>query len=331
MRQPAVLLLVVVAVAGCASGRGAVSPRAPEPPPAHGAAGETMAVEEATFAFAPPDGLVCHERRRQVVRKDAGTAGGTTEDVTDAVVRHRFVRTPAGWRVTSQTLSAEVVRNGTPVTDPVTAALVGRELVYEVGEDGALRAVRGLEDLGEAAARFATPDLRDVLRRMLDPTILAERERTEWQRRIGDLVGRRVRVGEIWEGQAEIGSQSGSMPVVTLTRFSHIAPRDGRILVRLDFAYAGDRETARRRLEETDRVGAGRKPPVAVRPGQDSRPVVIGGGSRVIEASTMTVLSEQLRQVTVASTELAGMGRVRLERTDVREAVFDCTVPGAAR
>jgi len=144
-------------------------------------------------------------------------------------------------------------------------------------------------------------------------------------------VGRRVRVGEMWEGQAEIGSQSGSMPVVTLTRFSHIAPRDGRILVRLDFAYAGDRETARRRLEETDRVGAGRKPPVAVRPGQDSRPVVIGGGSRVIEASTMTVLSEQLRQVTVASTELAGMGRVRLERTDVREAVFDCTVPGAAR
>lgn len=315
------LLLVTAVLAGCAAG-GAGRPAADVDlvPAEEGT--PVGSLDEITFAFAPPDGLVCQERRRQVARKDAGSAGGTTEDVTDAVVRHRIERRPDGWRLTMTMLSAETTRNGTPVSEPVTAALLGRDLVYEIAADGSLRRVQGFEELRTAVRATASPDLAPVLQAMLDPAVLAERERTEWQRRIGDLVGRRVRAGEVWEGRAELTGQAGTVPVVTLTRFTRIEPRGERTLVTVDFAYAADRETARRQLD-----GAAPPAPRGRERRAPSPPAVVGSGSRLIEAGSMTVLRERLRQVAVGETELAGVGRTRIERTDLRESVFDCRLP----
>lgn len=317
------LCLVAAVLAGCAA-RGARRPaeevaRVPAGTAERAPAGT---LEEVTFAFAPPDGLVCHERRRQVVRKDAGPSGGTTEDVTDAVVRHRIERRAEGWRLTMTTLSAETTRNGTPVSDPLTAVLVGRDLRYDIGPDGSLARVEGLDELRTAVRATASPDLASMLQAMLEPAVLIERERTEWQRRITDLVGRRVRAGEVWEGRAELTGQAGTLPVVTLTRFSRIEPRGERIVVTVDFAYAADAETARRQLEGTSEAAPRRR---ARR--DSSSPTVVGSGSRLIEAGTMTVLHERLRQVAVGTTELPGAGRTRIERTDLRESVVDCRLP----
>lgn len=327
------LILLSATLAGCAARRAEAPRPAVEPPVAAPDVSEAApSAAEATFTFAPPDGLVCQERRRQTVVKDAGKAGGTTEDVSDAVVRHRMARARDGWRLTSTMLSAQVSRNGTPVSEPVTAALVGREVVYVLAPDGSLREVRGLEDLGEAATRGVAPEMHAALRAMLDPATLERREKMDWQRRIGDLAGRRVQAGEVWEGQAELAGQGAATPLVTLTRFTRIEPRGDRTVVTIDFAYAGDRETAQRRLEQAD-PGAERRRSSGARDRESDagRAVVVGDGSRVIEAGTMTVLSERLRQVTVAPTDLAGVGRVQVRRTDVRESVYDCAVAARTR
>lgn len=281
---------------------------------------------EATFSFAPPDGLECLERRHQEVVKDAGKAGGTTHDVTDATVRLRFARRRDGWRITSTVTSAEVTRNGTRVTEPVTAALVGRDVVYEVGPDGTLTAVRGLEAVAETATRSVPAGMRAAMAALLDPAAFERRERAEWGRRIGALAGRHVREGEEWE-EAVAASGDGGIALTSVTRVARVEAREGRTVVHLEFASAPDAAAARRRLAEL-RAGmpaAGR----AARTPRADAPVVEGDGGRAIEAGTMTVLWERLRQVTVAPADVPDIGRVTVHRTDARESTYRCTVPAA--
>lgn len=233
----------------------------------------------------------------------------------------KYEKTATGYKVHSSVKSAEMKRDGKTLEEPFTKAIIGRELVLDLGPNGEIRDVTGYDKLIEDMLAALPAETREAASKIMNADSLKERDKAEWNGRITEFVGKQAKEGETWEGQSEFPMQTGSVKLQSTTRFTKIDESKGKPIVTIEFAFAMDGADAKAVIEKTlkdiSSLTKGFDPKVG-------EADVQGGGERTIDASTMTISHETVTRNIAMPMELPQVGKAVVLRTETREFTNVC-------
>ena len=150
--------------------------------------------EPIRFTFNPADSLTCTGRIVTVRTSLVDDIQGPTDTIT--IANHLlFTRTGTGYELLSTPDSITVTRDGQRLDDPVTSVLAHTPITYVLDSNGQAVTVRGFENvLAEVSADGK--QLPENLQKALDVSMLNAGALTEWDTRVGSMVGMELRVGK---------------------------------------------------------------------------------------------------------------------------------------
>lgn len=157
-------------------------------------AGQVLA-EPRQFIFHPPDSLTCTGVTVTVRTSFVNDQRGPVDTIR---IRNHllYTQTDTGYRLLSTPDSITITRNGQAVNDPVTDVIAHTPITYEFDSTGQAVAVHGYERvLDEVSA--SVPEVPENLRQVLDDRILSAGALTEWDTRVGSMIGMELKVGEV--------------------------------------------------------------------------------------------------------------------------------------
>lgn len=277
-----------------------------------------------TFRFAPPDGATYIETL--TTTKTRQRADGTTrEDVIQGTVRVEIHTTEDGYRLEARTLSAGGSQDGEVVETPIFDALEQLHLTYHLTPDGRLRSLSGFEELPRRLAETLPPEMMKVLSRVLDPQVMAARERAEWEGRVTRLAGRVARPGEVWSGSAEFDLPGGGqITTFVATKLEGLVPcveGGERRCALLRFSYDSDPARVGELVEEVA-AGLARELGAAAAGIEVESVQLTGEGRRAVDPTTLLPYGESSqRAITVRIVTPDGLRRDIVQR-ETREYTF---------
>lgn len=183
MARVGMALFVVLSVAACAHSGPQV--RENDPP--------------LTLRFAPPPGMVLHERwsQRREVRVDFldGPRSSVVEVHSGLTEETYKPLAGGGFRVTSVAIQESTTRNGEPIDSPLS--LVGIPFVHVVDEEGRfVRAEELVETLDAMRKRLRSGPARDVIEPLLEIDTLRKTMEAAWNARFHNVCNVTVAPGD---------------------------------------------------------------------------------------------------------------------------------------
>jgi hypothetical protein len=266
-----------------------------------------------TFRFAPPDGLLLEQRLTTLIETHVeGFPPRRERSASRATIR--FERRSPGYLVVAKLESFESMRDGRIRTDPLGELLIGVEVTYRVGEDGALQEIEGLAGIAEKAAAALPAPEDGAPAPALDEKILVARERAEWAERIGELAGATVAIGSSVEGETPYVLPNGVEIVYrTHTTFARFEPCGRARCVRVEQLFHSDPAVL------ASLVSGG---PAPAREAEPAGPAVSGSIRRLVDPDTMLLHGEELARTVVLRIEVAERGFVPVRLVERRRYEF---------
>lgn len=252
--------------------------------------------ETATFRFAPLNGT----KLTQVYRCSFNTSIKSKElqsskSYTTLITRNiAYNQTPHGYSIVAQPTSASYYENEskTPISNPIVNAKMNLTITKEVGPDGQLLALRGIDKL---------PDLvkENLNKKQLSPNTLVQIKMAEenlittyklsWKEKVDDLIGRKVKPGDTWNsvGTATIPFLDSTTTIPTKATFVGWVAVDGYECVRIKYYYNPSIQCIRKIF------GAPLKGSEMQGLFDEADIQIIGEGERVVDPATLITYSER--------------------------------------
>jgi hypothetical protein len=316
------LILSLLALAAGASGAEGPPPADPPPPsqtpPAAppavapvAAAPKPVIVE---FRFHPPAGA--HVETVHETRSFRAGEGVTSELRTDARVHVEVEQTSDGYVFRRQPLSIRVSDSEREYTDHGMAKVRFAPLTLRVNFKAELVDVVGFREAAVQALAGLPPESAAPMAEALDESIQIDREKKEWNERIGDFAGKRYEQGEVMVATDSLELPDGKViDYRTLVRVAGREKCGGAECVRVEFAFGNElaslAEFAGASVEEM-RTAVGDL-------GNRLGVTLSGGGFRLLEPDKMRLHREETRRKVSRPVEVPGQGLV----TTVVEETFE--------
>jgi hypothetical protein len=287
-----------------------------------GAAASAACPDEIGFRFNPPDGISFTQVLKTTKVTDLGPLGSRT-DVTTSTTRVTISKSATGYTLVATPVSAKMTRNGKAVDNPLLDVLQDVVVTYELDREGRIRAVLGLEGIADKMKKALPAEVAEMLSSLIDPKAMVEREKAEWNARIGSFVGMKAKAGDVWIGTDRFALPTGGEIVYyTATRIAERTERDGHNCVRILMAYDSDAAA----LEGfAGKVGA----KIAEEAGMTEGKLTVsdmklsGTADRLIDPDTMLIYSEVDERTISGSMDVPGQGKVATKTVEKREYRFD--------
>ena len=206
---------------------------------------------EFEFRFNPPDGITYVAKDKTTWQWD-NDPGGKTAYASESKDKVTVKRTATGYRMTGEPISGKYTRDGK--IDPVYSAVYIRTVTFECDRQGQPYAVRGFENVAdEVMQRLGNKKLDKgtialLLRVEQDVMQWARRE---WKNGDGKLVGRKARLGDVWDTTQEIAVwHNAVVNTRARIRFAQVVERDGKECLRLEITYKTNKTDLKRQLEK---------------------------------------------------------------------------------
>ncbi len=279
MVKPISLTLAICLIVTCGAAWGDAEQQKPKDP-------------SVTFTFAPPAPLTYTEQTTSVRIMVAG-GPEPIEETGVSKVKMTITKADGGYRVVAEPVSFELTRAGKPVKDPVMEAVQSVTVTYRLGSDGSLKTIEGLGSALPAAMKKAPKELQNTLSALFNEKTLIEREKGQWNSRLGDFLGRVGHKNSVWISLGMFPMPNGTQAsyyIVAL--FMGMVKQDGRDLVKLKLMFTEDASRIPTLVNDTvrDVVPDLPKPPVIQTVKGFS---ITGSGERLIDPSTMLIYAEK--------------------------------------
>ncbi len=197
--------------------------------------------ESATFTFAPPDSTEVHGAVTSQRVRFTDSVQGPVDSTSETLFR-LFLVTPTGYEMIQQPLSIVTRRNGQVTKNPFFSLLSDTEIKYELDSNGYARRVSGYEQIQKKADELY-PEFADVVRKSMDPRLMAEEDQARWNARVPILSGQQAKPGEVAYGAVTAplpdGSRLNVFVACTVTDTSRV---DGKLIARVDHESDSDFE-----------------------------------------------------------------------------------------
>lgn len=184
------------------------------------------------FTFNPSDSLSC---TGVTVTARTRFVDGTQGPIDSIRVYNQltFTRADSGYEVLSSPDSITITRNGVRIADLVTGILGRTPITYILDSTGQAKAVRGFERVLDEVSR-ENGQLSDNMRRALNADMLGAGALTEWDSRVGSMIGMELRVGETAHSIEEHVTPDGrSLPFYQIMQITDTFQVDGQLCARM--------------------------------------------------------------------------------------------------
>jgi hypothetical protein len=256
-------------------------------------AGTASAGDSITFRYAPPPGT----RYVEVVHTTTTTELiGVAEQSSEMTTRTAIdiARVDGVYHITNRPISAEMKRDGQPVTDPVLKALLDVVIVYRISAEGRMLAIEGFEGLEDKLGKTLPEGTFDPERIMASGT-------AEWNGRVGNLAGRTVSIGDVLVGNSTLPLPNGQKMEYKLhTEIARLEPCGEKSCVVIATHYQNTEA-------EGDVGGAS----------------ILGEGERLLDPNTMLVYRETIQRTLEATGNVPGRGEVTTRSIERREYSYE--------
>lgn len=277
-----------------------------------------------TFTFAPPDGI---EYVQTLVTTRERIFDGTERQIdrSESEVAIVIDRVEDGYRMTAKPTGHKMVRDGKPVTDPISQMLQRAVATYRIDEEGQVRSIEGFGGLLDGIKDSLPPDVLEALAPMINEDALVAREVAEWNGRIGDFAGAEVTIGETIEGETPFTLPNGeSMTYLSTTTFPGFRDCPAGSCVVIEIEYDSNAEALEALTVETvtdvvDAVGGidgGESDDPTSTDGNSTEPAsgeapassIQGTVRRLIDPETMLIYEETVTRTIRMTMDIPGAG-----------------------
>jgi len=270
------------------------------------------------FEFNPPDGAVYEQTSTRT--RTLEMASGPRTDVSETKSRETVSKTGDGFAIKSKFLHSTISRDGQPIANPISAAMEGLEVTFSIGPDGQLREIKGFSGIIDAVkAKFPGP-VAQMMIPLFNEDSLVQRERAEWEGRVGGFVGKSAEIGDVWTGEDDYPLPTGGKAkFYSATTFDSFVDCGGKKCVLVKFAYNSSSEDLAKlvgKAADSLAKNAGAEPGVAT---LASGVEITGSGQRIVEPSTMIIHSEKVERTIKLEMDIAGQGPQPATMHEIRE------------
>ena len=244
--------------------------------------------QSVTFEFDPPDGY-----------KELQTTDSTIElyvdgnkritDTNTSKTEITYLKTENGYKIINKLVGVDATRNGNKVTSPVNDVLIGREVSFNLDDQGKIIKIDGYDTLLKEISKVVEPDKKAIFSKMLDPELLKKKTITEWDGRIGDFSGKTVKEGEKWASTSDYKLKDRTIKYLITTVFTDVSPGS----VRIDYTYTSDKNSVSNILKELNKdVGKD----IHISDFDINSSSLSGSGYRILDPRTMLVKEENINR-----------------------------------
>lgn len=244
------------------------------------------------FTFSPNDGL---SYTVTITSKRARTIGAKSvaEDavVTSNVSMHR---TRSGWSVIVRPEDVLFERDGVVIDDPLGRMLANTTVTYRLDREGRLLEVSGFENIEERIVEEVPMAMAGQAGQMFNATFFENRERSEWNSRIGNFIGMHTHIGEMFEHEDTFDLHTGeTIHRKSVTTMKTSESCGDRSCVRILATFENTRNT-------------------------ESSTEVRGTVSRLIDPDTMLIYDEATSRTIKIMARVPGIGITPIDMQETR-------------
>lgn len=283
-------------------------------------------LNDITFTFAPKDGVTCIQKLITTKEKMLGPAG-TQLDESISTTRITMKRTNEGWDVIGEPIKAVIKRNGQVINHPIVNLLSNITTTYKLDNDGNLIDIKGLEKVTESINSQFPPQVAKQLAPMLNPDLLKRKEAAEWNGRIGDYLGKKVSIGDVWESEVPFTLANGTELIYrNKIYFSERVSCGKSTCVRIEQVYDSTAEGVAALVNKFVKGVAKSAKDTSVKnaPKFNQKGSSINGRViRIIDPNTMFIYKEELERTIKMEMDIPGTGRVPTRMVEKQIYEFD--------
>ncbi len=247
-------------------------------------------------------------------------------DDTLSETRVTCKKTKDGWDIESQPVNTIMIRNGQEVKSPLFTLLSKFIITYRLDNEGLLKDVIGYDRVIEAVNLQYSPEVAENLSSMLNIDAIKQREFTEWNRRIGDFLGKEFSIGDVWDYDAPILLPNGSRISHRIkTHFKEKVLHNNIICVLIEQTYdstgTGINELMNDAVKSLSESGInGNRSRIKIN--RDGTGIQ-GKLTRLIDPSTMNIYKEEAERVIYMNVDVPEVGPVPVKMIEIRSYEYE--------
>ncbi len=150
-----------------------------------------------TFTFKPTNNLTFTQKFTSIREKHLGSTGHKKEE-TKTTSKITYKQTSTGWDVIIRPQESIHIRNGEVVKNLIQDLISNLNITYKLDAQGKILDIIGYDELSKVFKERFPLQAASLFSNMVKVETLKEREISEWNRRIGNLIGKTVSIGETW-------------------------------------------------------------------------------------------------------------------------------------
>lgn len=271
---------------GLASGAAVAASETPSAPAAEPAT--------ITFTFKPPVPLTYSEQ--SVTRTSRVSPGlDEPEELATLTSTNSIAREGDGYTIVAAPKSFQVIQGGKPVKDPLLDAYQTAKLTYHLDSAGKITSIEGYGGVLDAVKKLAPKGMEQQLSQILNEKALVDREKGQWNIRIGQFLGQTAHKNSVWIANSYFPLPDSEPRFYVVTLFDGMVKQDGKELAKLKFLFTTDCERIQTQVNDMARDVVPNVPVPAALP-QTPGFSISGKGERLVDPSTMLIYSEKYQR-----------------------------------
>jgi len=283
--------------------------------------GVSVAESNIKFIYNPSDGVEFIETMRMKKVQDLGKRGTVTDEIT-GTAEVTIVKKDDGFEMTATLLSMETKRNGQKLNDPISSMLVNLSIKYLLDHEGQLISISGYDQLIDKINSQLPPQMAQALSSVMNEEAMINKDAAEYDGRIGQFVGKEVKIGDAWQTQSQFPMPTGELINFNrITGFKEKANCGDGSCIKIEYVYDSDPAKLNGFSSQFSNIID------VLSKGEFetnlSELKVSGKGSCLVDPKTMLLYDETMSRVITMFMEIPGEGKVLTTMKEEREYTRD--------
>lgn len=277
-----------------------------------------IAEEKVTFHFNPPDGISYRETYSAQKTKEFGSLKKQV-DQTEGTVKVVIKKTEQGYSLKAVPLLITMTRDGQPVPDSITKPMFEMKYDLQLDPDGRFVNVTGFEEFVEKMRAGLPQNTPEEILKSISVEAMINKEKAEYNGRVGDFIGREIAVGETWLAESQFTLPDGNtIEYTAVFILREMVPCGQTLCARIEYQYDANPAGLKKFLDGM--YGGIKEMAEGALDAVDLGEVKLSGsGVRLIDPQTMLIYSEEMNRLFETPMTLANGAKIPVTMTEVKQ------------
>lgn len=247
------------------------------------------AQEADTFKYNPPDGTTYQESYSLTRTKEFDAVKKQTEEI-NGVVSYTVKKTEKGYILKALPVSFDVKRDGQTAPESITKPVLEARYALVLDQKGQFLSIDGVEDIVKKMKENMPADSPQEVMGLFTEKAVTDKEKAEYDDRIGSFIGKQFQVGQDWISQNQYTLPDGkTIDYITIGVIREKVSCGQAQCVKIDYKYNANPAELKEFIESVYKdLPEGELKKVELNGIKFS-----GGGKRLIDPKTMLIYAEE--------------------------------------